>query len=309
MADEKTGTAEAEEFEIEVVSDIPESDKPRLPEGETPKAVEAGKEDEDDLEGYSEAVQKRIKKLTFTAHEERRQREAAERVREEAIKYARSVSDENKSLSTRLNSGSKSVVESRVAALTAQVETARAAYRKAYEAGDTDAVLAANESLMQAQTQLTQVKNWRPRPVIPQATPEEYAQQHNIDVSSPKLNTQQSTWLGDNDWFGKDEIMTGAAYGLHEKLVRSGVDPNSESYYAEIDKGMRSHFPNKFQASSTTVNGDARHKASVVAPATRDTSKPRKIRLTESQMALARRLGVPPEKYAAQLLKDGNDGR
>ena len=309
MADEKTGTAEAEEFEIEVVSDIPESDKPRLREGETPEAVEAGKEDEDDLEGYSEAVQKRIKKLTFTAHEERRQREAAERVREEAIKYARSVSDENKSLSTRLNSGSKSVVESRVAALTAQVETARAAYRKAYEAGDTDAVLAANESLMQAQTQLTQVKNWRPRPVIPQATPEEYAQQRNIDVSAPKLNTQQSTWLGDNDWFGKDEIMTGAAYGLHEKLVRSGVDPNSESYYAEIDKGMRSHFPNKFQASSTTVNGDARHKASVVAPAMRDTSKPRKIRLTESQMALARRLGVPIEKYAAQLLKDGNDGR
>lgn len=302
-----TMAEDKEKLEIEVVTEEDDVvEKPRADEDAPAKALAEGSAPDDDLQGVSDKVQARIKKLTFAAREAERQREQAIALREEAIKYAKSVSDQNRELSDRLNTGQTSVVESRKQQLQTMIDAAKERYRKAYEAGDADGLVEAQDQLASARAQLTRVQSWRPRPTVPAPTPEQYAQQRGLDVQQPQLNAQQRDWLAENDgWFGVNPEMTGMAYGLHEKLVRSGVDPNSQTYYTEIDKGMRSRFPEYFQSSPGPVAGDGRQKASVVAPATRDTTKPRTVRLSGTELEIARRLGVPPEEYAAQKLKVG----
>lgn len=295
---------ETDDFHIEVVDDVPPEEKPRRAEGDKPPDIPA---DDDDLEGASKKVRDRIKKLRFEYHEAERQKKDAERIRDEAIKYAKSVSDENQSISRRLQEGQGSIINNAKARLTTEVESAKADFKRAYEAGEADALADAQLRLTKAQAQLDRVSSMRPTPVTPYPTPEQYAQQYNIQPA-PGLTPRQQSWLSDNDWFGKDEIMTGTAYGLHEQLVRRGVESDSETYYAEIDKGMRQYFPDKFKASEEEVTSGGPAPANVVAPATRTGKKPRTVRLTSSQLALAKRLGVPPEKYAAQLMKDGQNG-
>jgi hypothetical protein len=296
-----------DDFELEVVDDVPADEKPRLPEDH-----KADLPDDDEVEKYSESVQKRIKQLKFEYHEAERQKQEAIRLREEAISYAQKAAEENKALSERLAKGQSSVVENAKARYTAEVERARRDYKLAYEAGDSDALLDAQQRLIQNQNALSQVQNWKPQPVQPQYGPEQLQQAYQKYTQQqpqvPQLNKQQQEWLAENDWFGRDEEMTGAAYGLHERLVRNGVDPNSQTYYDKINEGMRQRFPEKFGGAPTEVSGAPRKTANVVAPASRSSKNPRTVKLTSTQVALAKRLGLTPERYAAQLLKDQRNG-
>lgn len=289
-----------DELQIEVQDDTPEKDrgKPKAPD-----KTEDGADD-DDLEGYSDSVKKRISKLKFDQHSERRAKEEAVRLREEALAYAQKIRNENEELRKAYSEGETAFVSQTKARVESELAATRTAYKAAYESGDADAVLAAQEKLFQLQGQAERVANYKPRPAAePEALPTKQAAP-NI----PKPDDRAMKWAEENPWFMKDKAMTGYAMGLHEDLVAEGVDPTSDLYYSKINAAVRRTFPDKFDDGNTEEKAPRRQTGPVVAPAARSTKAPRKVVLTSTEVALAKRLGVPIEKYAAQKLKDMQNG-
>ena len=285
-------------FEIEVVDDTPEEDrgKPRRAEGADPKVP-----DDDEIQSYSEGVQKRIKQLKFEYHEERRAKEEAARLQEEALKYAQQVQQENQRLLKTLEDGEGVLVNQAKGRVAAELDKAKAAYKAAYETGDPDALIEAQEKLTMLQNEKMRYENYKPQPRQQQAPQPQY-QQPTPEPNRPSDRALQ--WAQRNDWFEKDSEMTGYAYGLHEKLVKSGVAPDTEEYYNQIDNAVRRVFPDRFDDVSFEETAPQRQTGNVVAPAARSGKKPRKVQLTSTQVSLAKRLGLSNEQYAAQLMKD-----
>jgi len=285
-------------FEIEVVDDTPEEDKgkPRRAEGVDPKVP-----DDDEIQSYSEGVQKRIKQLKFEYHGERRAKEEAARLQEEALKYAQQVQQENQRLLKTLEDGEGVLVNQAKGRVAAELDKAKAAYKAAYETGDPDALIEAQEKLTMLQNEKMRYENYKPQP-RQQQVPQPQYQQPTPKPNRPSERALQ--WAQRNDWFEKDSEMTGYAYGLHEKLVKSGVAPDTEEYYNQIDNAVRRVFPDRFDDVSFEETAPQRQTGNVVAPAARSGKKPRKVQLTSTQVSLAKRLGLSNEQYAAQLMKD-----
>lgn len=297
-----------DDLEIEVQDDTPEPDKgkPKAAEAEPePKAAGA---DDDDLEGYSESVKKRINKLKFDYHAERRAKEEAARLREEAIAYAEKVRKENEELRKAYAEGESVLVNQTKARLESELASAKTAYKQAYESGDADAVLAAQEKLLKLQVEHDRVSNYKPRGAqdVAPAPTRQPAQPAKPEIAKPDQKAME--WAENNPWFMKDKVMTGFAMGFHEELVSQGVDPKSDLYYSRIDEAVRRAFPDKFEGGSTEEKAPRRQAGPVVAPAARSTKAPRKIVLTSTEVALAKRLGVPLKAFAAQKLKDMQNG-
>ena len=297
--DLEVGT-ELPEVEVEIVDDTPEEDK-----GREPLKTEVKDEQEDELENYSEKVQKRINQLNHRYHDERRAKEALVRQNEEAIRLARTVYEENERLKQTLSWGQQEYAREAEAKIDYAQKLAEDKYRKAYETGDTDGVLEAQRELNEAAIQKAQLQN-QIAAAVQQTT---LQQQNNQVYSAPEQqyyeqpapaprDTRAEDWASRNPWFGKDEEMTSFAYGLHQKLVNNGIDPTSDEYYQKIDSRMREVFPQNFQKS---------RKSSTVAPASRSTGS-KKVTLTASQVAIAKRLGVPLETYAKYAAKEMNNG-
>jgi hypothetical protein len=291
-----------DELEIEVQDDTPpeDRDKPRRPEGTEPDLPS-----EDELEKYSDSVKKRINKLTFEFHEERRRKEESERLREEAIKFAEAQRKEADELRKRLSEGQTAVVQQAKSRAETQFEQAKADFKRAYEAGDADALVAAQVKMASLQTELDRLTHYRPAPT-PTPAPSAAVRPESSPPQVQQPPARALEWAKANPWFQKDPEMTALALGVHERLVRSGVDPTSETYYTELDSAMRSRFPEQFDAPEPRPQ--ARQAGTVVAPAARATATPRKVSLTQSQVALAKRLGVPLKEYAAQVMKEQNRG-
>ena len=294
---------EEDDFEIEIVDDVAPEDKPRRPAYAEPDIPE-----DDDLEGYSEQVQKRLKKLTFEAKEAARQQAEANRQREEAINYAKALAEQNKKLQEDVQKNQGYVVDQAKGRLSAELERAKVAYKNAYEAGDADALLEAQANLTRLQNDQYRWDSFKPaaRPAVEPAAPaaQPVAQQQQV-----RLTSNQERWLSNNDWYGKDRRMTSFALGVHEELVYNGIEPDTEKYYTEIDRELRKTFPDKFSdGEEVEVNARQKRPASVVAPAARSANTPRKIRLTSTQVAIAKRLGLTNEQYAAQVLKEQQNG-
>lgn len=298
-------SAEAEDkFEIEIEDDTPEQDrgKPRRPEG-----VEPDIPDDSELENYSESVQKRIKKLKFEYHEERRRKEEAERVKEEAIRYAETQKRALEAMQAKYTQGETAYVGQAKARVDVELDRARAAYKTAYEAGDADGLVTAQEKLTELKAEKMRLDAYKPQQ--PPAQPPTPTQAQTPQVPRPDAKTVE--WAQKNTWFGPtgDPEMTALALGVHERLVKSGVDPRSETYYAEIDAAIRRRFPDKFADEDIEVKAPSRQTGSVVAPASRSAPTSRdKVRITASAAALAKRLGLTPEQYAAQVLKERANG-
>jgi len=288
------------DFEIEVVDDTPEEDrdKPRRAEGAEPNVP-----DDDEVKSYSEGVQKRIKQLKFEYHEERRAKEEASRLQEEALRYAQQVKQENEKLLKQLDEGRNVLVDQAKSRVAAELEKAKSEAKAAYEIGDADAMIAANERLAKLAYEEERYKNYQPQQRQQQAPQPQYQQQ---TPKPPRPSERALEWAKRNDWFEKDSEMTGYAYGLHQKLVQNGVAPDSEQYYNEIDAAVRRVFPEKFDDGSIEVSAPQRQAGNVVAPAARSGKKPRKIKLTSTQASLAKRLGLSNEQYAAQLMKEAS---
>ena len=286
-------------FEIEIIDDTPESDKgkPRRAEGSEPDVP-----DDDEVEKYSEGVQKRIKKLKFEYHEERRAKEEAGRLQEEALRFAQQVKSENEQLRKTLSEGEGVLVYQAKGRVSAELDKAKAAFKVAYEAGDPDALLDAQEKLNSLQGEKMRYDNYKPQPQ--RAEPAPQAQAQAPAVQPPKPDKRAMDWASNNEWFESDPEMTGYAYGLHEKLVKSGIDPRTEEYYNEIDNAVRRVFPDKFDDGTIEVSAPQRQTGNVVAPAARSGKRPRKVQLTSTQVSLAKRLGLSNEIYAAQLMKE-----
>jgi hypothetical protein len=290
----------SDEYEVEVVDDVPEHERPRVKDH-----VVSEIPDDDEIESYSERVQKRLKKLSFDVKESERHRAQAAREREEAVRWAHSIQAENERLRKNLEQNQGTMVAQAKARIESELNQAKSSYKEAYELGDTDKMLEAQDRLTTLNNDLYRVNGYRPpqqqKVVAPQA------QQAQV----PQLNAQQRAWLDKNDWYGRDEQMTTFALLVHKELVHKGVDPNSEEYYNEIDSEMRKRFADKLtteEDDDDVIEVAPRKRANVVAPATRSSKNPRKVKMTQTQMAIAKRLGVPLEKYAAQLLKDQKNG-
>jgi len=305
--EEKQSSAEAKseekeskiDLEIEIEDDRPPKDRDVEP---LPKEI---KEElyEDELEDYSAKVKKKILQMKKLAHDERREKDEAIREQQAALALAQRVLDENKRLKSLANEHEKSVLASITKAVEMELNEAKRAYKEAYEAGDTDKIIEAQQKLTEVSLKNDKVKNYRPTP-LQNDEPELQIKQQ---VSQPRPDPSAVAWQSNNKWFGDDEEMTSLALGLHEKLKKEGVAVSSQEYYRRIDETMRKRFPERFETDTEEIDKEesappTRKPSTVVAPATRSTS-PKKIRLTNSQLSIAKKLGLSPEQYAQAVLK------
>lgn len=281
---------EGVEVEVEAAEEPAGQEVVEEPEAQEP-AAESG---DDELDSYSNKVQARIKKLT-----ERYRKE--ERDREEAVRLAQQLLQENENLKSRVQNLDKGYLSEYGTRIDAQVETAKRLYKEAYDAGDTDKMFEAQEALskMSIEQERLRIAKQRSEQVSDQApvAQQQAPVQQPIAPPAPKPDPKAQSWAEKNDWFGSDEVMTYAAFGIHRKLVEEeGFDPASEEYYTEVDRRMRSEFPNKFQAKKSS----GAQVASAGASASRSTAKTgrRSVKLSPSQIAMAKRLNVPLEEYA-----------
>ena len=287
---EKSATDD-NEIEIEVIDDTPDSDKGRKPLEEPVNEVT-----DEELTKYDEGVQKRIKKITHGYHDERRAKEAALREKEEALKFAQQILEENKNLKKNLGEHTTLLVGTAKHNAEMALEQARKKYKEAYESFDPDQIVAAQEELTQAKMRLDKVANFRPPPLQEREIPVNMQPQ---SAPEPQPDPKALAWRKDNQWFGVDEEMTSFALGLHEKLVKSGVDPTSDEYYGRVNSRIREKFPENFEDIQKEEK-PKRTSSNVVAPASRSVA-PKKITLTQTQVALAKKLKIPLELYARKV--------
>jgi hypothetical protein len=286
-------------FEVDIIDDTPEEEKPRRAED-----AEAQIPEDDEIASYGENVQKRIKQLKFEFHEERRRKEEAARLQDEAVDYARKVYEENQKLRKTLEEGEGVLVQQAKGRVEAELERAKSAYKQAYEVGDPDKLIEAQEQLNNLQNEKFRVESYKPKQQEVQEEPVQLQQKPKV----PEPDAKTKAWAAQNEWFGNDSEMTGYAFGVHESLVKQGINPQSQAdeYYNRIDDSMRQRFPDKFDEQQVEA-APVRQTGSVVAPAGRSAKKPRRVQLTSTQVALAKRLGLSAEQYAAQLLKEASN--
>lgn len=253
----------------------------------------------DELEDYSTKVKKKLIQMKRLAHEERREKENALREQQEAIAFAQKMMEENKRLKSNLTNSEKNVLATVQKAVAMELEAAKRAYREAYDSGDTDKVMDAQEQLTQATLKAEKVKNFRPPALQEVETP---VQMQPQPVPQYRPDPSAQAWQQENPWFGEDEEMTSLALGLHEKLKREGVQVSSQEYYRKIDATIRKRFPEKFEEEAEPNERPVARKSSVVAPATRSTS-PKRVRLNPSELNLAKKLNLTPEQYAKAKLE------
>ena len=301
---------EKNEVKIETKEDdidleITEDDIPVADRGKEPLPKEKVEELENDtLEDYSERVKQRMAQLKKVWHDERRAKESADRERQEAIRFAQQIAHENKRLKSTLSHGEEDYVKTIYSAVEQQLSMAKRDYREAYDSGDTDKIIEAQAKMNDAQMRLSQINQYQPQFKNTLQEPENAVYIPPNEQTSFKPDSKAMAWQEKNDWFGKDEEMTSLALGLHEKLVRSGISPTSDEYYRRIDSTMQKRFPENFGDATLDEDQPAERTkpSNVVAPATRSTA-PKKVRLTKTQVALAKKFGLTPEQYARETLK------
>lgn len=292
---ENTSVQEPDEIDVEIVDDTPEQDRNR------PKLKKNPEPTEEELDSYSEGVKKRINDLRYGYHDERRAKEAAIREKEELAVFAQKLLREKQELEQRYAQGEEFAVGQIKEKATLTLESAKKQYKEAFEAGDVEAMASAQEKMMEAALERKKYEDWRPKQL---QTAENYETiqptQQNVQ-QKPQVDPRAVTWAEDNKWFGEDDEMTAFAYGVHDKLVKAGIDPRIEPdlYYNKIDARIREVFPHKFEAQQKPKQKSA----SIVAPVSRSTNTARKVVLTASQQRVAKRLGLSPQQYAQELAK------
>lgn len=273
-----------EDVDLEIVDDTPEEDRGREPLGYDPEF------DESETAQYSKGVQKRINELTRAKNDERRAKEEYARQQAEALAFAQRALEENKRLKETLAWGEKTLIQQAREKLAIDTIVAEARYKQAYDEGNPEGVLEAQKQWLKVQQEAERLNSYQPvaNNLQNQAVPVYTAPQ---PVQQPVRDEKAEAWAARNSWYGVDEELTSFALGVHEKLVKQGVDPTSDDYYRSLDRRLREVFPQQFKSSRN---------AAVVAPATR-TSPAKKVVLTTSQVAIAKRLGVSLEAYAKQV--------
>ena len=298
--------AEDKDLELEIEDDTPEEDRGRQP---LPKEVVEELE-QDELEDYSEKVKTRLKQMKKVWHDERREKERALREQQEALAMAQKALEENKNLRSKLSEGERSLVLTATTAAELELEMAKRAYKEAYEAGDSDRLVDAQNKLNSANYRLERLKGYKP---TLQAPPAPDINTEKAQPQPPKLDQRTAEWRSKNTWFGQDDEMTATALGLHQKLEKQyGAGyVGTDEYWNTVDKTMRKRFSEYFGEDVEVETSDRGGKpaqrtemkpATVVAPVSRSTSAKR-IVLKQSQLAIAKRLGLTPEQYAKEMIR------
>lgn len=298
--------AEDKDLELEIEDDTPEEDRGRQP---LPKEVVEELE-QDELEDYSEKVKTRLKQMKKVWHDERREKERALREQQEALAMAQKALEENKNLRSKLSEGERSLVLTATTAAELELEMAKRAYKEAYEAGDSDRLVDAQNKLNSANYRLERLKGYKP---TLQAPPAPDINTEKAQPQPPKLDQRTAEWRSKNTWFGQDDEMTATALGLHQKLEKQyGAGyVGTDEYWNTVDKTMKKRFPEYFGEDVEVETSDRGGKpaqrtemkpANVVAPVSRSTSAKR-IVLKQSQLAIAKRLGLTPEQYAKEMIR------
>jgi len=290
QGNEENYTVEADP-EVEIIDDTPAEDRNRKPMAEAPKEFT-----DDELESYNESVKKRIQHFTKGYHEERRAKEAATREREEALLLAQQVIQENQKLKGSLNQGHTALLEQARKVVDNEVMMSEAKLRIAYEAGDSSAIAEAQRELTTTVLKADKIANFKPTPLQETENQVQTTQQQ----PAPRLHYKTEDWRSRNPWFGQNRRMTSYALALHEELTQDErINPTSDEYYQRIDAEMRNRFPDAF---GSNVDATPSQKKSNVASATRSTAA-KKIVLTQSQVNIAKRLGLPLDVYAKEVAK------
>ena len=300
------------ELDLEIVDDTPVADRGRKPMAEPPEDVT-----DDELNSYDEKVQKRLKKFTKGYHDERRAKEEAFRERQAAEDFARQVFEENKRLQHQLSEGSKLYIEQGKSAAQLELESAERSYKEAYESGNSDSMVEAQRKIASATLKLDKAENLRPIEIVEK--PEYIPPKSTPNPRDSKLEG----WLAENPWYGDQEdpdhtIMSATALGVHTALVKQYGQGfvGSDDYYEKINARMHRSFPDYFRSQQDTQETEEEERpqrqtptrakpATVVASATRSTS-PKKVKLSASQVAIAKRLNVPLELYAKKVAEQEN---
>ena len=290
------------EFEIEIEDDTPPEDRGREP---LPKELVKELED-DELEEYSEKVKTRLKQMKKVWHDERREKERALREQQTAIEMAQQLQNEIKTLRSKVTENEGHLVSTAKNAVELELKNAEKAYKEAYEAGDSDRLLEAQKQLTEASYKLERLKGYKP-PVQPQETEVNLP---NSQPQAPRLDPKTDSWRRQNTWFGSDDEMTAAALGLNNKLLRErgAAFEGSDEYWEIVDKTMRKRFPEyewgDEPAEPETKSPPARTErpATVVAPVSRSTTS-KKVKLSQSQLNVIKKMGITPEQYVKEQLK------
>ena len=277
------------ELNIEIEEDEVETDS-----GVEVKKENSSTKNDDELGSYTDDVKKRINTLTWKMRE-------AERREKAALDYAKKVKEENENLSTKYDKTNEDLQEQYGGKITSQLSEAKRAYKLAYEEGDADQMAEAQSVIAKLSVEEENVKKEKDRLATKKEevkTVEEQPLEQNKPAQEPDPKAVE--WASKNEWFGKNDAMTFTVYSIHRKLTEEeGFDPTSDDYYAEVDKRIRDEFPHKFEDNKT---GTTRKNVQTVAPANRNVKNGRNtIRLTKSQVAIAKKLGVPLEEYAKHV--------
>jgi hypothetical protein len=300
MSNDEVEVVVDEGLELEVIDDTPPEDRNRKP-----VPPEEAEPTEEEMEQYSEAVKRRISKMKHSLHDERRSKEAAARERDAAIAYAKQAMAEKKAIEDRFTVGEEAFIAQTKEKVDMTMAEAKRAYKNAYEIGDADAMADAQEKISAAALERQRADDWAKGAA--QRKQNAGQQQNSMlqsdqssQVAAPEQDPDASEWASKNRWFGQNKVMTGAAYGVHDELVSEGIDPgvDPKTYYKELNARMREAFPNHEW-------GDApkRKTTSVVAPVNRTSKTATRVTLTQSQVAVARRMGITPLQYAIELAK------
>jgi len=290
---------EAPEIEIEIEDDTPVEDRGRQP---MPKPLVEELE-KDELDQYDDNVKTKLKQMRKVWHDERREKESAVREQQEAVTLAQRLLEENKRIKGILDTGGKEYVTTMQSNSDMELKIAQRAYKEAYEAGDADKMMDANQALQMANLKAIQVKNFR----MPSLQEEEtrvqpQPVQYQPAPYVPEPDNKAVVWQNRNRWFGQERGMTAFALALHEDLRDNGVEVGSEDYYRELDKTIRKRFPEKFEQQEDSRQSTRTRPSTVVASAVRSTA-PTKVKLKQSQVNLAKKFGLTPEQYVKEVLK------
>ena len=300
---ESKGKPEEESFEIEIEDDTPPEDRNKTP--SEPEFVESLERDE--LDEYSAEAKKKIAGFRKIYHDERRKADAADRERQEALDIAKKLYEENKALKGKVNSSEAVAVDSFKTSAEHELAMAKKEYREAYESGDGDKLVEAQDRMTSAKIKLDRVfdatQNLNQRRALQEQENDVQIQQQ--PVQQPVRDTKASKWQEKNSWFGQDDEMTSLALGLHEKLVKQNgmAYATTDEYYSRIDETMRKRFPENFEEMEDEKPQIKSKPSNVVASASRSTSS-KKIKLTNSQQSIAKKLGLTNEQYARELIKE-----
>ena len=297
---------DAPDIEVSVIDDTPEEDRNRPPRGEVSENLD------EDIPGLSERVKSRMDTLRYEFHNERRDKETALRENNEAVRYAQNVQTENKALKDQLSNSRRLLYDQVSAKNDVELDAAKSRFKEAYETGDADAIADAQSEVSRLHAERSHYNVAAPDAYNEQPVQQEVLDQPQQQQHVPPPDPKAVAWLQKNPWFQRPgyEQLTGFAIGVHEQLVRKGYNPLVHNeYYEIVDKELRNKFPESFEKEASSGSGPpTSRKTPVVAPAGRGGKKPSKVELSSSQVRLASKLGITPEQYAAQVVKEIANG-